>query len=68
MQQYEKDSEDAARKLNQAMEEATVAESEVERLRKLGPELDMAFQKLGLEIDNGKRSILEAEKRVRDLK
>ncbi|XP_006453917.1 hypothetical protein AGABI2DRAFT_181926 [Agaricus bisporus var. bisporus H97] len=68
MQQYERDSEDAARKLNQAMEETTQAESEFERLKRLGPELDMALQKLGLEIETGKRSISEAEKRVRDLK
>lgn len=68
MQQYEKDSEDAVRKLAQATEEASKAEAEVDRLKKLGPELDMAFQKLGLEIETGKRSISEAEKRVKDLK
>lgn len=68
MHQYEKDSEDAGRKLNQALEEGRQAENEVERLKRLGPELDMAYQKLGLEIETGKRSISEAEKRVKDLK
>lgn len=68
MQQYERDSEEATRKLNQAMEEASRAEAELDRLKRSGPELDMAFQKLTLEIETGKRSIIEAEKRVKDLK
>ncbi|KAF9443745.1 hypothetical protein P691DRAFT_712872 [Macrolepiota fuliginosa MF-IS2] len=68
IQQYERDNEDATKKLNQAMEETTQAEADLDRLRRSGPELDMAFQKLGLEIETGKRSITEAEKRVKDLK
>jgi structural maintenance of chromosome 4 len=68
IQQYERDSADAQRHLEQATQEAREAEVELDRLKKLGPELDMSFQKLGLEIETGKRSISEAEKRVRDLK
>ncbi|KAF7761320.1 hypothetical protein Agabi119p4_10729 [Agaricus bisporus var. burnettii] len=62
-----RDSEDATRKLNQVMEEATQAESEFERLRRLGPGLDTALQKPGLGIETGKRSITGAERCVGDL-
>jgi structural maintenance of chromosome 4 len=68
MQQYERANEDATAKLQEATEEAKKAEADLERLKRSGPELDMAFQKLGLEIETGKRSISEAEKRVKDLK
>ncbi|KXN85768.1 Structural maintenance of chromosomes protein 4 [Leucoagaricus sp. SymC.cos] len=68
MRQYEKDSEDASMKLNQAMKEAGEADAALENFRKMGPELEMSFQKLGLEIETGKRAISEAEKRLRDVK
>jgi structural maintenance of chromosome 4 len=68
IQQYERDNEEATRYFNEAVEEAKQAEAELDRLKRLGPDLDMTFQKLGLEIETGKRLISEAEKRVRDLK
>lgn len=68
LREYEKDSETSAQQLQQAMEEARAAESEADRLSRSGPEIDMALQKLNLDIENGKRRISEAEKRVRDLK
>jgi len=68
IQQYERDSAEALRNLEQATQEARQAETELERLKRSGPELDMSYQKLGLEIETGKRSISEAEKRVKDLK
>ena len=68
LREYEKDSETSAKQLQQAMEEARAAESEADRLSRSGPEIDMALQKLNLDIENGKKRISEAEKRVRDLK
>lgn len=68
IQQYERDNADALKNLEQATQEFKQAEAELDRLRRLGPELDMSYQKLGLEIETGKKSISEAEKRVRDLK
>jgi structural maintenance of chromosome 4 len=68
LREYERDSETSAQQLQQAMEEARAAESEADRLSRSGPEIDMALQKLNLDIENGKRRISEAEKRVRDLK
>jgi structural maintenance of chromosome 4 len=64
---YEKDSEDAANRLQKATAELREAEMEFERLSTRGPEIDMAYQKLGLDIENVKKRIVEAEKRVKDL-
>ncbi|KAF8640540.1 hypothetical protein AX17_000202 [Amanita inopinata Kibby_2008] len=66
--QYEQESEDAARKLEDATKEARDAEAELDRLTRLGPELDLSFQKLGLEIETNKKRLLDAEKRVKELK
>jgi structural maintenance of chromosome 4 len=68
LQKYEDESQDAARQLEVALQAVREAEAELDRLRTSGPQIDMAFQKLGLDIENGKRRISEAEKRVRDLK
>lgn len=65
---YEKDSDDAARKLDEASLALKAAEDELEALVKKAPEIDMSLHKLGLDIDNGTKRIAEAEKRVRDLK
>ena len=64
---YEKDSEDAAKQLQEATAILREAEMELERLTTRGPEIDMAYQKLGLDIENVKKRITEAEKRVKDL-
>ena len=65
---YEKDSEDAARYLEEASRAVRAADEELERLRTSGPQIDVAYQKLSLDLENGKGRIAEAEKRVRDLK
>ena len=64
---YEKDSEDAASRLQEATAKLQEAEMELERLSTRGPEIDMAYQKLSLDIENVKKRITEAEKRVKDL-
>ncbi|KAG6856767.1 hypothetical protein H0H87_000945 [Tephrocybe sp. NHM501043] len=64
---YEEASQDAARKLDQATQELRAAEDQFDRLKNSGPQMDMAFQKLGLDIENTKQRISEAEKRVDDI-
>ena len=64
---YEKDSEDAANRLQEATAKLQQAEMELERLSVRGPEIDMALHKLSLDIENVKKRITEAEKRVKDL-
>jgi structural maintenance of chromosome 4 len=68
LKRYEKDSEDAARRLDTALQDLRQIEGKIEGMTKSGPQLDMDLEKLNLDIQNGKRRITEAEKRVRDLK
>ncbi|KAJ7783053.1 RecF/RecN/SMC [Mycena metata] len=63
----EQESADAERRLEQATRDAQASETELDRLRRAVPETETAFQKLGLDIENGKRRISEAEKRISDL-
>ncbi|KAG5639651.1 hypothetical protein H0H81_008812 [Sphagnurus paluster] len=67
LQSYEKDSHDASQRLEQVLEALRDAEEELERLRNSGPQIDMAFQKLGLDIENSKRRIAEAERHVKEV-
>lgn len=65
---WEQDSEAAARALEEALKHTRSLESEAERLTQAGPQLDMDIEKLTLDINNGRKRLEEAEKRVRDLK
>jgi structural maintenance of chromosome 4 len=65
---YEQECEDAARHLEEANQMVQSAEAELERLRNHGPQMDVAFQKLTLDLQNGKGRIADAEKRLQDLK
>lgn len=64
----EQDSAEAEKHLELATKAAQAAEMELDKLRRSIPETETAFQKLGLDIENGKRRISEAEKRISDLK
>ncbi|KAF9535621.1 hypothetical protein CPB83DRAFT_753878, partial [Crepidotus variabilis] len=64
---YERDSEYAAQQLQQAVAELKEVEQELERCRERGPQVEMAYQKLTMEIENSKKRIIEAEKRVKEL-
>lgn len=66
--QYEKESDNAARELEAASQEVKEAEAELDKLTRLGPTLDMSFEKLGMEIETNKKRIMDAEKRLKDLK
>ncbi|KAJ3508271.1 hypothetical protein NLJ89_g5846 [Agrocybe chaxingu] len=63
LQSYERDSEQAAQQLHQATEELKHAEQELERLKVRDPEIDLSYQKLGMDIENVKRRITEADRR-----
>jgi len=68
LQGYERDSENAAQQLQKASAELREAEVELDRLKARDPEIDLAYQKLGMDIENVKRRIAEAQKRVNDLR
>lgn len=65
---YEKESEDSARLLEEALQILRRIEAEVENLGKSGPQTDIAMEKINLDIQGGTRRIAEAEKRVREFK
>ncbi|KAJ7462205.1 RecF/RecN/SMC [Mycena galericulata] len=64
----EQESTESERRFELATKEVQAAEAELDRLRRAVPETETAFQKLGLDIENGKKRISEAEKRISDLK
>lgn len=68
LKQYETDCDDAASKLEEALQDLRSVEAEIENLGQSGPEVDTSIQKLNLDIQNGAKRIAEAEKRVRELR
>ncbi|KAJ7733746.1 RecF/RecN/SMC protein [Mycena maculata] len=64
----EQEANDADKRLDLAMKQVQAAEAELDSLKRAVPETETAFQKLGLDIENGKKRISEAEKRISDLK
>ncbi|PPQ96365.1 hypothetical protein CVT26_004967 [Gymnopilus dilepis] len=67
LRQYEEESEQAAQQLQQASAELREAEQQLERLKAREPEIDLAYQKIGMDIENLKRRIAEADKRAKEL-
>jgi structural maintenance of chromosome 4 len=65
---YEKESEEAARELEATLQQLRQVEAEVEELHRRGPAIEMALEKIGLDIRTGERRITEAEKRLKELK
>ena len=68
IRRYERESEDAAKRLQDALAELRTFESEMEGLSKRLPQIEMASQKVDLDLKTGFKRIKEAEKRVQDLK
>lgn len=68
LRQYEQENEQAARQLEEATRALRELEGEGERLTLLGPQLEMDIEKLTMAVNNGRKRLEEAEKRVRDLK
>ena len=65
---YEKESEEASKQLDDVLQSLRRIESEVEALGRSGPQIDMAIEKINLDIQGGQRRIADGEKRVRELK
>jgi len=68
LQSYERDNEVATAQLQKATEELREAEMEMDRLMARDPDIDFALQKIGMDIENGRRRIVEAERRVKELR
>lgn len=68
LRQYEQESDAAARELEGATRALRELEGEAERLAFAGPQLEMDIEKLTMAVNNGRKRLEEAEKRVRDLK
>lgn len=67
LRSYQDESDAAAQDLEAAIGQLRVAESEVERLSRAGPELDMSIDKINMVISTGQKRIAEAAKRLKDL-
>ncbi|KAH9178187.1 hypothetical protein EDB89DRAFT_2063979 [Lactarius sanguifluus] len=67
LQKYEQDSEAAALKLTEAMEELRAAEAELEAVGKSGPQINLEIDLVNLDIRNAGKRVIEAEKWVHDL-
>jgi structural maintenance of chromosome 4 len=65
---YERDNEQATEQLQKATTKLREAETEKERLSTRDPEIDFALQKIGMDIENNRRRIVEAERRVKELR
>ena len=68
LRQYERESEAAHRELDTVLAQQREIEAEVEALQKAGPQIDMAIEKVNLDIQTFTRRIADAEKRVRELR
>ncbi|KAI0082329.1 hypothetical protein K474DRAFT_1655715 [Panus rudis PR-1116 ss-1] len=68
LRQYERDSEQASRDLDDALQQLKLVEAELDELASSGPQLDVAIEKVNLDLKTGQKRIADAEKRVRELK
>lgn len=68
LRRYERDSEEVHRELHMAVAKQREIESELDELTRAGPQIDMAIEKVGLDLQTLTRRIADAEKRVRELR
>lgn len=68
LRQYEQDSETAQRELEEILRQVRELEATLDDLNRAGPQIDIAIQKVNLDIQTGTKRITEAEKRYRELK
>ncbi|KAF9003737.1 RecF/RecN/SMC protein [Hymenopellis radicata] len=67
LRNYEQDNEKAELALQAAQQENMDAETRRDQLVASGPQISLEVDKLNMEIENGKKRIADAEKRVREL-
>jgi structural maintenance of chromosome 4 len=68
LRRYEQDCEGASAQLAEATEELRAAEAELEVVMRSGPQINLEIDKVTLDIQNAGKRVVEAEKRVRELK
>ncbi|KZT27497.1 RecF/RecN/SMC protein [Neolentinus lepideus HHB14362 ss-1] len=68
LRRYEKESDDAAQQLEDVLQGLRKLEADMDNLAKSGPQMDIAIEKVNLDIQTGSKRIVEAQKRVRELK
>ncbi|KAI0830883.1 RecF/RecN/SMC protein [Trametes gibbosa] len=68
IRKYQQDSEEDARALDEAVREVRELEAKVDALKQSLPRLDLAFDKVNLDIRNAAKRIVDTENRARELK
>ncbi|KAF8492752.1 RecF/RecN/SMC [Russula emetica] len=68
LRKYEQDCASADVQLAEATEELRAAEVQLDSVTRSGPQIDLEIDKVNLDIQNAGKRVIEAEKRVRDLK
>ncbi|KAI0253228.1 RecF/RecN/SMC N terminal domain-containing protein [Lactifluus subvellereus] len=68
LRRYEQDCEGASAQLAEATDELRAAEAELEVVMRSGPQINLEIDKVTLDIQNAGKRVVEAEKRVRELK
>jgi len=68
IRRYEKDSENIAQQLEEALNELRKTEGDADAISKKIPKVEMDIQKIELDIQTSSKRIAEAEKRIQDLK
>ncbi|KAH8982071.1 SMCs flexible hinge [Lactarius akahatsu] len=68
LQKYEQDSKVAAVQLTVAMEELRAAEAELEAVGESGPQINLEIEKANLDIQDARKCVIEAKKRVHNLR
>jgi structural maintenance of chromosome 4 len=68
LRKYEQDCASADAQLAETIEELRAAEVQLDSVMRSGPQIDLEIDKVNLDIQNAGKRVIEAEKRVRDLK
>ncbi|KAF5389563.1 hypothetical protein D9757_004121 [Collybiopsis confluens] len=68
LQAYEQERDQAQKKLQEATDAVRRAEAELEQLTRAGPEIELGYEKLGMDISQLKHRIEDAERRLKDVK
>jgi structural maintenance of chromosome 4 len=68
LRKYEQDCEGTVAQLAEATDDLRAAEAELEAVARSGPQINLDIDKVTLDIQNAAKRVVEAEKRVRELK
>ena len=68
LRKYEQDCASVDAQLAEVIEELRASEVQLDSVTRSGPQIDLEIDKVNLDIQNAGKRVIEAEKRVRDLK